>query len=345
MKKMIFAAIAAGAVAFASCSKDAQNETYNPGAAGGPQVQITLGSDNQTRAFFDDTAAAEAWESEITSLTVYAFNNSGNLIVKRTLTTSEITARSARFSLPNSSAGTNCSFYAVANADYGDVATTAAMDALTESVTLDEYNGTASQTMDGRKRTAGFVMTGKATTLIAAAGNSTTVALTLKRTVAKIAVRAKLSDDFSVDYNGGKVVITSAEMARITPTSNSFYNTTYVDPAKTTLYSCEQTTRAANDNFDNLFYAYESYGYSPRNSGPYIKLKGYFDADGSDATTADRSEVNYTIFPNTVNGEIDRNAYYRIDATIKGLSGDGVIVNFTVAEWETPVTQTVDLGV
>jgi hypothetical protein len=344
MKKNVFMALAIMAM-LASCSKNADNAEKMAQPTLAPEVEITLIKEQPSRAFFDNTATAEDWEKEITMLTVYVYDQSGNIIVTRSMTDNEIITGSARISLPNSAAGTSCIFYAVANSDYGDVATATAMDALTERTTLDEYNGTVDQTMDTRKRAAGFVMTGKSLSNIASAGNSTTVPITLKRLVAKIAVRAKLSDDFSANYNGGEVVITSAETALINTTCYSFYNSSYNNSVATPTYTCEQITRHINGNFDNLFYAYESRGYVPLNAGPYIKLKGYFDADGSDTTITDRSEVNYMIFPDTVNGEISRNAYYRIDATIKGLSGDGIIVNFTVSDWETPVTQTVDLGV
>ena len=54
---------------FASCNKEP--ETLNPATPGtvdGAQVTLTLaGADEQTRAFFDNTAKAEAWESSLSS--------------------------------------------------------------------------------------------------------------------------------------------------------------------------------------------------------------------------------------------------------------------------------------
>ena len=43
-------------------------------------------------------------------------------------------------------------------------------------------------------------------------------------------------------------------------------------------------------------------------------------------------------------GEIARNGYYRVAATLSGLVGQDCHVALTVAEWEAPVTQNVDLG-
>ena len=43
-------------------------------------------------------------------------------------------------------------------------------------------------------------------------------------------------------------------------------------------------------------------------------------------------------------GQILRNGYYRVAANITGLVGQDCQVSVTVADWETPVTQSVDLG-
>ena len=43
-------------------------------------------------------------------------------------------------------------------------------------------------------------------------------------------------------------------------------------------------------------------------------------------------------------GEILRNGYYRVAANITGLVGQECAVSVTVADWETPVTQNVELG-
>ena len=80
------------AALFASCDKEP--ETLNPttpGAVDGAQVTLTLsGADEQTRAFFDTTAKAEAWESSLSSLSVFAFDNSGALIIRHDFTSSEL---------------------------------------------------------------------------------------------------------------------------------------------------------------------------------------------------------------------------------------------------------------
>ena len=144
MKKILFAATALAAALFASCDKD--NDTINPAlpeTSDGARIAITLtGADEaDTRAFFDASAKAESWESSLSSLSVFAFDNSGALIIRRDFTSSELASKSATFALPKSAAGTECSFYAVANYDASSAKTRAALTALVEKSAAD-YNGT-----------------------------------------------------------------------------------------------------------------------------------------------------------------------------------------------------------
>jgi hypothetical protein len=342
MRKIILFATAVAATALASCGKHTETTVPDTGDTGAPQVQITLGTDAGTRAFFDNAAAAESWESELKTLTVYAFDSSGKLLIRRSLSASELSAKSAGFSVPAAAAGTTCSFYVAANADYGDVSTASAMDALTESAAPGDYNGTFAQTAQAGKRTAGFVMTGKTTASLSAAGSSTDVSVTLRRTVAKIAVRAKMDASFSAVYGNGTVTITGMALSKASAASNSFYKTALA--SRSLLYAFTQTPQKNGSHFDGLFYAYEN-GTLAVGSRVTLTLSGYFDADGSASTTGDRADVEYRIeLDGSGGGEIKRNGYYRVDASIKGLSGDAVSVSVSAAEWETPVTQAIDLG-
>ncbi len=130
MKNHIFAAVAMAAALFTACNKDHEPTVPAPTDAGGSTVCITLTDAADTRAFFDATASAEAWEKTFSSLSVFAFDDAGSLIIRRDFTSSELTAKSATFSLPKSAAGTSCSFYAVANFDASAAKTKAALTAL-----------------------------------------------------------------------------------------------------------------------------------------------------------------------------------------------------------------------
>ena len=76
-----------------------------------------------------------------------------------------------------------------------------------------------------------------------------------------------------------------------------------------------------------------------------LEINATYDSDGSTSTTDDRSEVTYSVeLTGKAAGEILRNGYYRVAANITGLVGQDCAVSVTVADWETPVTQNVELG-
>ena len=214
MKKILFAATALAAALFASCDKE--TETMNPlqpGTADGAQVTITLsGADAETRAVFDTTAKAESWESSLSSLSVFAFDNGGGLIIRRDFTSSELASKSATFSLPKSAAGTECSFYAVANYDASSAKTRTALTALVEKSAAD-YNGTFAEVSTAAKRSGGFVMSGMKSQTVGAVNSTTNVGITLKRTVAKVALQTTIAPSFADKY-AGTLTINSVKLSK-----------------------------------------------------------------------------------------------------------------------------------
>jgi hypothetical protein len=341
---MIAAAMAVSAALAASCGKADEPAAPAQPAGGTARVDLVLeNAESFTRAFFDETAAAEPWESKITHLSVYSFDRNGRQIGWHKMSAHEIGAKFARLSLPDSVAGTTCSFYVAANTGYHGELTAAAMESMTERVTLDYYNGPVSQVTNKAMYANGFVMTGKAAALIDDTGASTKVSVTLRRTVAKIAVRTKVDESFRAAYGGGTVVIDAARISKVSAGSYSFFDPARYRP-RTSFYEYEQASEESGGYRINLFYAFES---GPLTGGDrlVLTLKGYFDADGSEATASDRSPVEYEVDLNdSAGGEIRRNGYYRVDAVIRGLSGRGVEARITAADWETPATQTIDLG-
>ena len=201
MKNRIFAMAALAAALFASCNKE--TEMINPAPEARPDgasVTITLssGDDAQTRAFFDATATAEAWEKTLSSLSVFTFNTSGELVLRRDFTVSELASKSATFSLPKSAAGTECSFYAVANYDASSAKTRSALSALVEQ-SAGDYNGTFADVSTKALRSGGFVMSGSTTKTVGAVNTSTQVGISLKRTVAKVG--QTISETFDAGEN------------------------------------------------------------------------------------------------------------------------------------------------
>ena len=341
MKKILFAAAAMAAL-FASCDKN--DETINsviPEVADGARIAITLtgAGDTETRAFFDTTAKAEAWESSLSTLSVFAFDNGGTLIVRRDFSSAELASKSATFALPKSTAGTECSFYAVANYDASSAKTKAALTALVDNSAA-AYNGTFAEVSTSAKRSGGFVMSGSVTKTVGAVNTTTSVGITLKRAVAKVALQTTVDPSFAEKYSG-TLTINSVKLSKAASQSLVVAGTPM--PGAMT-FSHTQTPAAASGNYNALFYCFEN-GALAAGSRVLLEINATYDSDGNASTTDDRSEVTYSIeLTGKAAGEILRNGYYRIAANITGLVGQDCAVTVTVADWETPVTQNVDLG-
>ena len=342
MKKILFAAAAMAAALFASCDKnDEMINSVIPEVADGSRIAITLigAGDTETRAFFDTTAKAEAWESSLSTLSVFAFDNGGALIIRRDFTPAELSARSATFSLPKSAAGTECSFYAVANYDASSAKTRAALMALVENSAA-AYNGTFAEVSTAAKRSGGFVMSGSATKTIGAVNTTTNIGITLKRTVAKIAFQAAVDPSFADKYSGS-LTVNSVKLSKAA--SQSLVVAGTPTPGAMS-YTHTQTPATASGKYNALFYCFEN-GSLTAGNRVLLEINATYDLDGNASTPDDRSEVTYSIeLTGKAAGEILRNGYYRIAANITGLVGQDCVISVTVADWETPVTQNVDLG-
>ena len=328
MKKILFAAAAIAAALFASCDKtDDTLDPAMPETSDTARIAITLtGADEaDTRAFFDTSAKAEAWESSLSSLSVFAFDNSGALIIRRDFTSSELASKSATFALPKSAAGTECSFYAVANYDASSAKTRAALTA--------EVSAAA-------KRSGGFVMSGSTSKTIGAVNSTTSVGITLKRTVAKVALQTTIDPSFADKY-AGELTINSVKLSKAASQSSVVAGTPTPGAMS---YTHTQTLAAASGKYNALFYCFEN-GSLTAGNRVLLEINATYDLDGNGSTTDDRSEVTYSVeLTGKAAGEILRNGYYRVSANITGLVGQDCAVTVTVADWETPVTQSVELG-
>lgn len=276
----------------------------------------------------------------MSSISVFCFASDGNLIVRRNFTDAEVSAKTATFAIPNTAAGTNVEFYAVANTSIGnDITTKAALLALTETAAVN-YNGTFAEVSTRAKRSGGFLMSGSATKTIAAVGSTTDVSIVLKRSVAKIAVQTALSSAFASKYSG-KVRINSAQLSRAASRTPYFSG---VPQTGTMTFTHTQSAGSSGDKYNNLFYAFEN-GNLAAGSRVLLTLEGTYDRDGDFSTTADQAPVSYRIeLTGGGAGQLLRNGYYRVQVTLDGLTGSDATVRISVAEWETPLTQTVSLG-
>ncbi len=341
MKKLFLAATVALGL-LASCTKENEgNITPAIPISDTPQVCITLADNADTRVFFDDTAAAEAWEKSLSSFTVFAFDtDSDHLILRRDFTSEELAAKSATFALPKSLAGKACAFYAVANYDVPTVQTRAELLALVERAIAD-YNGTFTEISTSAKRSGGFVMTGMNILNVGAVNTTTNVPIRLLRNVAKVAVQTTVDPTFAQKY-GGTITVNSVKLSRAASQTLLFYNSNLSTGAMD--FTHTQVPAMESGEYHSLFYCYEN-GVLSESDRVLLEIHATYDLDGNDATTDDRSEVVYPIeLTGKEAGRISRNGYYRIAATITGLVGLDCQVSVTVADWESPITQTVELG-
>ena len=129
MKQFIIrlAAMAAMTAAIVACDK----ENLDPAPDNGRNesiVELTLKNESaadRTRAFGAGTT--EAWEKSISSAVLIVYNASGTQILRRVLTSSEVTASTStpiKLVLPGVDADTSCDFYVVINRTVADNITT-----------------------------------------------------------------------------------------------------------------------------------------------------------------------------------------------------------------------------
>ena len=173
-----------------------------------------------------------------------------------------------------------------------------------------------------------------------AVNSTTNVGITLKRTVAKVALQTTIDPSFADKY-AGTLTINSVKLSKAA--SQSLVVAGTPTPGAMT-FSHTQTPATASGKCNALFYCFEN-GALPAGSRVLLEINATYDSDGSTSTTDDRSEVTYSVeLTGKAAGEILRNGYYRVAANITGLVGQECAVSVTVADWETPVTQNVELG-
>lgn len=344
MKKILTAFVVA--LLFASCAK--VQDTFDDPTDNRSAVTVTFVAEpnqNLTRAFFDPALTTETWEKELHSLVILTFDASGNLLIRRNFTSSELAAKKATFALPRSAAGVTCSFYAVANRALPEIKR---VDELINTLETEpeSYNSTFTEVTAKAIRSGGFVMSGMLTKKVGSVNTVTDVPIMLKRVVAKIAVQTTLSADFSTRYPG-TVRIDNTTISRACANTNLFAGETATQ--SDTPFSYTQAViqpEAENSSvFNNLFYIYEN-GALAAGNRVLLTLEGIYDRDGNFSTTGDQLPISYAceISGSASNGTIQRNGYYRVAVGISGLMGQDINAIVTVADWESPISQTINLG-
>ncbi|WP_462353362.1 DUF4906 domain-containing protein [Alistipes timonensis] len=356
MKKLFFkvAAIAAMMGAVVACNKEnigPAPETNGNGVGKGADIELTLQNpSNETRAFGAGTT--ETWEKSISSAVLLVYNSSGTQILRRVLTSAEVTASTGtpiKFVLPGTDVGASCDFYVVINRTIPDAVTTkTALLAELES-DIASYNGTYANVTTKAMRPEGFVMTGTATAKIVS--GTTAVAVTVKRVVAKVEVQCIMTDSFRSKYGNGCVQVNKITLSKgaeksylIDQTTSKYATVSSTFTSAQDAYCDKAGVSATNQyKYNNLFYINEK----AAAAGSRVKLviEALYDADGNLSTTTDQLPISYeTELTGATGGKIARNGSYKVNAKLDGLTGQDVTLAITVANWEALVTQDVNLG-
>ena len=346
MKKLVCFAALLAAAAGTSCEKQAAEQNPNPGNNPGEGQRITLSfesarpaPDTDTRAFGEGTT--EAWEKAVNSATVFVFDAEGAVKFRRDLSTTEIAnAPTTPVSLivPDIRVGESCDFVVVANRTVPQSVTS--MDLLLAETDTDAatYNGTFANATSKAMRSGGFVMTGQARQKIIE--GTTKVAVTLRRTVAKVEVSMAASEAFKSKYGNATITINRISLSRGASATYLMDRSATGYAAAGSTFSSEQASSAGH----NLFYIFEKAA-AGEGSRVLLTVETTYDIDGSASTTADQVPVTYEVeLTGAGGGKILRNGAYHVKGSIDGLTGQDLTLTVSVAPWETLQTQEVNLG-
>ncbi len=330
-----------------SCAKEHEPIPVPQPEAGTP-VRLTFGvPGNFSRAFFDEAAAAEPWEKTIDNMTLYAINTHGKQVMRKEFGREEIGAMSAELLVPGVTMGEAVTFYVLANrASYPVLMTENDFHSVTDR-DIYAYNGNngAFEDISSRAmRPYGFAMSGKTTMTLIGDGRMNHVPITLKRLVAKIAVRIDIDPSYKQNYPG-EIIVSGIDMtnkAIFTPWLFNGYRTRHTNPDASQTF--QQKPVLIDGKYCAIFYTFEQ---GPPSFGPedkaVLSIQTQYSPSGSfgSGNTVYR---NYFHIPleGSGDGEIRRNGYYRVKGTVADLYTFRTQSAVEVSEWEMPVTA--DLG-
>ena len=322
-------------VGITSCSSD---DSFDDSMDNMVRIHLSKTKTAQTKGYLDDAAKTEDYEQAISKITVlvYEATGDGNLLLKHDASSKELTSSKMTFLLPRGMEGKTLSFVAIANFTPTTIPSTlnGAFELLEEDCVA--YNGKFAEVSATALRTGGFVMSALAKDVTVSSKGATEVYMPLERTVAKVAIRTTISSDFSKKYSGS-VKVTNVSLQNVSSKTKLIRTTlsgsTMYDDKGTAFSQSPGTSSAENRS---LFYAFE------KNDGKAkVVIDGIYDADGNFSTTKDQTSVTYSF---DMNEQLNRNAYYRIDAQIQGLEGSECNMTMTLKEWAGPYSQEVTIG-
>ena len=332
MKRMILGVMIAAM--FCSCTKEPTGTIVEKQSEEGIPVTLAFTSgESNSRSFFDESSKTEPWEREVNSLNLWCYTSDGDLLKDWQFNTSDLDGgKNPIIFLPETAIGKEYTFYAVANYGITAPATAAAMEEI-EAPDVSHYNGEFALTGSQSKRPEGFVMSCK-TKLTISAGQVNILSILLKRTVAKIAFRVEISDDFKKLFPNGKVFMGTASLSNYPTESYLFYK----DGERKGNHGATMTQTPGNqdDGYNYVFYIHEQQAQTLIHDYLRLKFQYIYDRDGDINTTDDQDYVEKEAYlDGTGEGRIIRNGYYRVYANIKDLKRGWIEAQVVVEDWVT----------
>lgn len=264
---------------------------------------------------------AEAWEKKVNTAKIYIFAPSGKTIYSYTLTTADLntinnsTSKIINFIIPGNLP--SCDIYFVANTTPSASPLTTKASFLTSfEQDVSSYNSTFAKVTTSANRSNGFVMTASQDGVVLNASQTTSVSLSLKRIVAKIAMSFK----FTTIIGLGAITMNNTVVTQSSPYSNLFP----LANAKTggtavTFTQVPQITDTATI-YRALFYVYEN-DQRPSNTN-WINVN--FSGSGMLLVISTPFAYNFKIsgemVSNAGTGKIVRNKMYLIKVNVTKLT-------------------------
>lgn len=335
MKKLLFAAFAALTI-FSSCSKEAIEPSTKPQ---GEMVQIEMyltQPNATTRSFFEevDVQLGDKERSFSTSGLII-FDKNGDKVFSANINASSSNTATT-IAIPRELSGTTCRFYLFANiSGYPNVKTEAELFEIKSGLpSASSYNPTQGDFIFSHNR-QGFAMVGVKDVEIKPYGFKTFVEIELERALAKVALEIELDENFSLNHDGGTIILNYAQIRNYAQQSYLVHRLGVYDMSNQGS-TIRQSPKVTGKVFQHLWYSYET---SPQ-SNPYIFIEGqYILPNGK------RTPVEYSIPVSQINGgAIERNHYYRIKGVIKGVGDLNLDATFKVKDWETPPIEDMNIG-
>jgi hypothetical protein len=326
MKKLFFMTIVMAVLS--SCSSE-EEVIGNVPEKGDRIVTVSFtGNDSPALKSVSDITKSEEWEKELQAVTILAFNRDRECILQRNFSAGEIAARTITFALPSISPGDCVYFYAVANTGLPKIWYLYQLEALREILL---YNGLYEDVTTRAMRRGGFVMSGQKEKVMAGAGQTTFVDISLKRTVAKIRVDVNVTAEFYNKY-GGSFSVLELEIQK-TPVSTSLIDYSVPIESEPVELLTQKPCEMGGNLYQSLFYIFENGVRSP-DERVTLKIKGGYDVDGN---SLNRILQTYALKLNIDpqgGGIIRRNGYYIITVNINGLAASDIELSVSVADWE-----------